>query len=224
MAICFEQVKIMCYPCSTALYLLTENPMPTPSSLSYAPRHDTRKLRSLITKLTLGAKVFALVVSVAVIFLWWLAARWLLNFGHHLDFSGLDALGEELLTYLERYNPFFWWAVVLIGSCIVLYALSQFVWRLHTQSLQRFVQEGDLTTLISQLHPNSIQVLDWCWEDRRNPITVGVLQRTASELSSGRVAKLDLVTRQQALLQPSLTASEAATAADSSLHSVEFRV
>jgi len=45
-----------------------------------------------------------------------------------------------------------------------------------------------------------VQVVQWSWHNRREPITVGVLQRALRELQSGRAARIELASRHAALL------------------------
>ena len=64
-----------------------------------------------------------------------------------------------------------------------------------------------LCTLID-LSPGAVQVLQWSWQDRREPITVGVLQRTQRQLQNGRAARIELAERHAALLDTAAAQSQ----------------
>lgn len=64
----------------------------------------------------------------------------------------------------------------------------------------KIVGEDTIQMLAAQLSEPAREVLRWSWQDRREPVTVGDLQRAAAELRSGRAAKIALARRQAAML------------------------
>jgi len=169
-----------------------ENAQPT--------RSDAALLRNTILKLTAGTRVFTAVVVVTVALVWWYLLHRLIAFGSGLDYSGLDALGSQVAAIVKQYNPFFWWAIVALCTLIIAYFAYGFVEAMNRRASSRRVSADTVAILASRLTIPAIQVLQWSWQNRREPITVGVLQRAHHEMHSGRAAKIELAERHAALL------------------------
>lgn len=169
-----------------------ERPRPT--------RSDAALLRNTLFKLTAAFRLTAIAIVAVVALVWWLLLHKLIDFGKSLDYSGLVALGGQVATFVRQYNPFFWWAIVALCTLIIAYFLYGFVEAMNRRASGRRISADTVALLASRLSPPAIQVLQWSWENRREPITVGVLQRALRELQWGRAQRIELAERHAALL------------------------
>lgn len=174
---------------------LQEQPTPT--------RQDRTLLRNTLLRLTATQKIVCAVVVAVVALIWYDLLNRLVAFGRGIDYEGLHALGVQAVALLKQYNPFFWWAVVALCTLIIAYFLYGFVQGALRRVRAKMVDEETIQMLALKLSEPALEVLRWSWQERREPITVGDLQRAAAELSSGRAAKIALARRQAALLQGS---------------------
>src|SRR3546814_19572992 len=97
-----------------------------------------------------------------------------------------------MVQLLELYNPYFWWAVVVLCTLIIAYFLIFFVQGTRRRIHARLVNAEIIDALAQQLSEPARKVLLWVWQDRNEPITVGDLQRTANELHAPRADKIRL--------------------------------
>ncbi len=172
---------------------------------SDAPRlRDRSALHKTILRYTLFSRIIGAVVVVVVALLWWAAAKWVIHFGSTRDYAVFDTLGSEVLTWVERYHPFFWWGLVIICSIFIAYSLYVFVVFIHRRSQMTPISARSVELLLRDLGPASREVLDWVWHDRREPITVGVLQRTVQALRQGRYEQIKLSHTHAQLIEESL--------------------
>jgi len=169
-----------------------ERPQPT--------RADASRLRNTVLKLTAATRVFTVGVVILAALIWWFLLHRLIAFGRGLDYSGLEALGQQVVTFVKQYNPFFWWAIVALCTLIIAYFLYGFVEAMNRKARARRVDADIVTGLVSRLSPAAVHVLRWSWQNRREPITVGVLQRALHELQNGRASQIELAERHAALL------------------------
>ncbi len=170
-----------------------ERPQPT--------RSDAALLRNTILKLTAAARVTAIAMVVVVALVWWFLLHRLIAFGKSLDYSGLNALGGQVATFVKQYNPFFWWAIVALCTLIIAYFLYGFVQAMNRRASSRRISAEILASLASRLSSPAVLVLQWSWQNRREPITVGVLQRALQELHGGRAHRIELAEQHAALLK-----------------------
>lgn len=179
-------------------------------------RQDGHLLRSTLLKLTAAQKIMCTVVVAVVALIWYDLLNELVAFGHTVDYSPLHSvLGERIVAMLTQYNPYFWWAVVALGTLIIAYFLTLFVRSTQRHVRTNLVDASVVGTLAHELSTPAKEVLLWVWQDRRDPITVGDLLRTSNELRSGRFDKI-LLARDQAevlLDQPSPEKSESLSGA-----------
>ncbi len=175
---------------------MKQNPLHQPT------RNDDAVLRNTLLKLTASQKILCTVVVAVVALVWYDLLNKLVVFGDTLDYSGLHAFGVQAVEFIKRYNPFFWWAVVVLCTIIIAYFLYGFVQSTQRKVQGKLVEADTLATLVDQLSEPAKEVLRWVWEDHRHPITVGVLQRTSRELRSRRASKIDLARQHAALLDP----------------------
>lgn len=178
-----------------------ERPQPT--------RADAALLRNTVLKLTAPGRVATVAVIVLAALLWWWLLHRVIRFGQELDYSGLEALGPQVLGFVQQYNPFFWWGVVAICTLIIAYFLYGFVDATNQRIRAKRVDADIVALLASRLSAPALQVLRWSWQNRREPITVGVLQQTRHELASGRASKIALAEQHAALLDISARGVEA---------------
>lgn len=161
-------------------------------SSSRTSPQDQAVLRSTLLKLTATQKILCTVVVAVVAIVWYDLLTRLLAFGEQVDYSGLQALGGEAIAFLRRYNAFFWWALVALCTLIIIYVLFGFVQASRERARDKIVAADTFQALVAQLSEPARDVLRWAWQDRSQPVTVGVLQRTAAELRSGRADKIEL--------------------------------
>lgn len=171
-----------------------------PNTQLQPTRHDDTVLRNTLLKLTAAQKITCTVVVAVVVLVWYDLLNRLIAFGHGIDYAGLHALGAQIVEFLKRYNPFFWWGLVALCTLIIAYFLYGFIQSTSRRAQSRLVSAETLAELVKQLSEPARRVLDWAWQDRRNPITVGDLQRAHRELRSGRFSKIELSTRHAELL------------------------
>lgn len=182
----------------------THHPLPTIK--------DRIHVHKAVLRLTTLYKVIAISVCAVVALVWYGLVQRTLTFGAELDYSGLEALGLDG-ALIKQYNPFFWWTVIGICSLLVFYLLFHFVQYTRQRASQKVVSADQLESLLQQLSPSAIHVLGWCWENRRFPITVGVLQHTQQQLAANRYSLICLAKDQeQQLLKPRSSAPSKAEA------------
>lgn len=163
-------------------------------------RQDDAVLRNTLLKLTAAQKILCTVVVAAVALIWYDLLNRLIAFGRGLDYTGLHALGAQIVEFLKHYNPFFWWGVVALCTLIIAYFLYGFIQSTQRWSQARLVSAETLAELLKHLSAPAREVLNWAWQDRRDPMTVGDLQRAHRELRAGRFGKIQLSARHAALL------------------------
>jgi hypothetical protein len=171
-------------------------------------RQDNALLRSTLLKLTAAQKITCVVVIAAVALIWYDLLNRLIAFGHNVDYSGLHALGEHAVELLKLYNPYFWWAIVALCTLIIAYFLYCFVQGTQRSVRNKLVGAEIINTLARELSEPAKEVLRWTWQDRRHPITVGDLQRTADELQASRASKISLAREHAAALDEPLSQPE----------------
>lgn len=186
-------------------------PLPNPTVKDRLTIHQT------ILRLTAFYKGIATAMVIVVVLVWLAVIKRILYFGRTLDYSGLEALGLDA-DLIKQYNPFFWWTIVVICTILVTYLLFNFVQFTRHRASQKIVPKSDLKDLLSKISPAATQVMAWAWESRRHPITVGVLQQTAAQLSVNRYALICLAKEQESLVEKYKQPVEIATEPKETLH------
>src|SRR5690606_33761138 len=154
-----------------------------PDSQVHQPTGQDRALmRNALLKLTAVQKIICAAVIIVTALIWYDLLKRLVAFGRGIDYGGLHALGGQAIALLKQYNPFFWWAVVALCTLIIAYFLYGFVQAMQRRVRAKMVGEETIQMLASQLSEPALEVLRWSWLDRREPITVGDLQRAAAAL------------------------------------------
>lgn len=171
-----------------------------PDPVLQVTRRDVSFVRRTLHHLTATQKITCALVTIVTALLWWSAAKRILAFGRDIDYSGLHALGAQTVSLLQQYNPFFWWAVVALGTLLIIYILYGFVVSSQQRARRKLLSQNTVEQLANQLSESGIEVLNWTWRDRRNPLTVGDLQQTLAEMRSDRAGKITLARKHEALL------------------------
>lgn len=182
---------------------------------------DSTVLRRTLIKLTATQKIVSVSVVAIVALIWWDLLNRMIAFGRGIDYSGLSALGLDTITLLQHYNPFFWWSVVAICSVIIAYFLYRFILYTHQTWQNHLVKADVFADLIKQLSPAACEVINWVWENRRHPITVGDLQRVSHELRANRFSKIHLAAHHASLIDQGC---KRIVNDENNLQSVEFHV
>ena len=144
-------------------------------------------------------------VSALILGVLYFVAKKILSFGKTIDYSLLnDTAVDSIIEYLERYDVYFWWAIVII---ITLFVLS-FINNLVRQSLDSFsktnVPMPVARHLFDTLSPMALEVLAWVWHERREPLKVNDLKLLSRELKQGRFSRIDEAREHARLLHKGL--------------------
>ena len=173
------------------------------TDLPHPTLKDRVTVHQAILRLTAIYKGIAIAVVAAAALVWITIISRILHFGRTLDYSGLEALGIDA-DLIKQYNPFFWWTVVVICTLLISYLLFNFVQYTRQRASQKIINDSDLQQLLTKISPAASHVLAWAWENRRHPITVGVLQQTTAQLGANRYSLICLAKDQESLLQQHL--------------------
>lgn len=166
-------------------------------------RGDVTLVRRTLHHLTAAQKITCVVVILITAVIWWNVLQRLLAFGRSIDYSGLHALGAQTVTLLQQYNPFFWWGIVALGTLLLIYFLYGFVASTQQRVRRKLLTRNTVEQLATQLSESGLEVLNWAWHDRRNPMTVGNLQQALAEMQSNRASKITLARQHEALIDMS---------------------
>ncbi len=164
----------------------------TTHSAPKTTRRDVATIRRALYRLTAMQKLFCLALIVIAAFIGWAVLTRLVAFGQGVDYSSLQVLGDDTIAVLQQYNPFFWWGLAIIFLLLLIYILMGFVAATQRQVRNRLVSTAMVQHIVSQLSDAGRQVLEWAWQDRREPISVGVLQTALLEMRTDRASKLSL--------------------------------
>lgn len=177
-------------------------------------RKDAYLLGNTLLRLGLPRLIIRLIVmlSVLAVLLYCVQGilargRGWLEFGLHI--SGLnDILGKTVIDFVMQYQKFFWWLIVALLVLFVLSGLMSWLRGSIKRGRAALVPLGEVRKLCVGLSPEVLDVMDWVWRDKSQPITVGNLQTTLSQLRTGRQRKLDLARAQKLELEMALTPKE----------------
>src|SRR5690625_79396 len=171
-----------------------------PSPSDQVTRHDVQLTRRHLRRLTLPQKLYSLVIIIVGALLAWLLSVRLLKFGQTVDYQGLPALGPKTVSLLQQYNAIFWWTAVGLLGLLLLYVVYGLVRRNTRLAQGKLMQQNAAITLIDTLSPAGKKVLSWAWQNRQEPLSVAVLQRTLHETRSHRAEKIAMAAEQEARL------------------------
>jgi hypothetical protein len=174
---------------------MTQEPYQTPN------RQDASLLRHIVLKLTATAKIVSAALVVLVALVWYQLLNRLLAFGNGVDYAGNHLVGAEATALLQRYNPYFWVALVILCTIIVAWVVYQVVRGILARSRQKWVDNTSFQQLEQQLSAPALEVLLWAWQARDEPLRVGDLQLARQEIHAGRSQRLQQAARQLATLE-----------------------
>lgn len=171
-------------------------------------KSDLKLIDRTLLNLVKGRFFMLIAISVLVLGLFYFVAKKILNFGQGLDYSFLnDTAVDMIIEYLDKYDIYFWWAVVIILGLIVLSFLNGLV----RQNLNSFAQTNVpmpvVRHLMTRLSPMSLEVLAWVWEDRREPLKIDHIKQLGRELRHGRFSRIEEAREQERLLNKGIYGS-----------------
>lgn len=164
-------------------------------------KSDTQQLSSLLRRLCLPRWIWRGSVLVLATLVWLWIAKQILIGGSLVSYEGLQSLGSQIVTFLNRINPYLWWGVTIILTLIVLSLARSWLKSSIKRGRQVSVSVGDIQKLAQGMSAEGVDVLLWVWNEEAGPVTIGDLLAAREQLSSGRVRKLATARAQhQALL------------------------
>lgn len=171
-------------------------------------------LRNILLKLTATAKIAVAVLIVAIALIWYDVLNRLLAFGDSIDFTGNHLVGAEASALLQRYNPYFWGALVALCTIVVAYLAFLVVRGILARARLKTVDAGSVVRLTNELSAPALDVLLWAWQQPDEPLRVADLQLTRDELQAGRATRLQQARAQRSALERAHARRSAAGASD----------
>lgn len=162
---------------------------------------DHALLGKILLKLTATTKIISAILVVVIVLAWYDLFNRLLAFGQGINYSGNHFMGAEASALLQRYNPYFWWALVILCTILVVYLLTLAVRALAGRARLRPVDPPSVELLTEELSAPALDVLLWAWQQRDEPLRVGDLQLARRALRTGRAGRLQMAATQQAALE-----------------------
>lgn len=164
-------------------------------------KSDLKLIDRTLLNLVKGRFFMLIAISVLVLGIVYFVAKKILDFGKSIDYSFLnDTAVEVVVEYLEQYNIYFWWFIVIIVALLALSFLNSLV----RQNLNNFAETNVpmpvIRNLMSRLSPMSLEVLAWVWQNRLEPIKINDLKQLSRELRQGRFNRIEEAREQERLL------------------------
>lgn len=147
--------------------------------------------------------------ATALVWLW--IGQQILTVGKLIRYDGLQSLGEQVVSFMTRINPYLWMGIVAVLTLIVLSLLRAWFKTSVRAGRQSTVSVSVIQNLAQNLSPEGIDVLKWVWNHEDGPVTVGDLLRTRDQIRAGRVRKLAVARAQYRLLEDALKAEATQT-------------
>lgn len=170
-----------------------------------APKpHDLKLLRNIVLKLSAPAIIASAVICVLIAFVWVSIFKRILAFGEGLDYSRLDFFGEHASKLINEFNPYFWWLICILLSFLVIriaFAIVRFI--MH-RNRYKIIDQASFNALSNQLSVPALDVLLLAWSDQTEPIRLGDLQQTKSELATGKSIRLYRALDQKQILNQAI--------------------
>ncbi len=170
-------------------------------------------MRKLLLKLTATSKILSATLVVLVALTWYDLLNRLLAFGNGIDYAGNHIMGAEATALLQRYNPYFWGALVILCTIIVAWMVYLAARAILTRVRLKRVDEASFAQLTNHLSAPALDVLLWAWQPRDEPLRVGDLQLARQELATGRSYRLQQAAQQLAALENARTRKQTPDAA-----------
>lgn len=174
---------------------MTQESFQTPS------RQDFLLLRKILLKLTATSRILSATLVVVVALVWYDLLNRLVAFGNGIDYAGNHLMGAEATALLQRYNPYFWGALVTLSTLIVAWLVYLSIRAILARARLAQVDTASFEQLTAQLSPPALDVLLWAWQTRDEPLRVGDLQQARQALAAGRSRRLQLAAQQLAALE-----------------------
>lgn len=173
------------------------------------PDSDARVLSTALRKLCLPKWIWRAGVIAITALVWLWIGQQILTVGKLIRYDGLQPLGEQVVSFMTRINPYLWMGVVAILTLIVLSLLRAWFKTSVRNGRQSIVSVTVVQNLAKNLSPEGIDVLKWVWQQDDGPVTIGDLLRTRDQIRSGRIRKLAMARSQHRLLEEALASASA---------------
>lgn len=173
------------------------------------PDSDARVLSTALRKLCLPKWIWRAGVIAITALVWLWIGQQILTVGKLIRYDGLQPLGEQVVSFMTRINPYLWMGVVAILTLIVLSLLRAWFKTSVRNGRQSIVSVSVVQNLAKNLSPEGIDVLKWVWQQDDGPVTIGDLLRTRDQIRSGRIRKLAMARSQHRLLEEALASASA---------------
>ena len=173
----------------------------TKNSDSLTPESDARVLSAALRKLCLPKWLWRFGVVAATVFVWIWLAKQILTFGNLIRYDGLEPLGEQVVSFMTRFNPYLWIGVIVILSLILLSVLRTWLKASVMRGRASIVSVSTVQQLAQNLSVDGVDVFKWVWRHEEGPVTIGDLLSTRDQIRSGRVRKLAMARAQYRALE-----------------------
>ncbi|WP_432785920.1 hypothetical protein AAEX37_00047 [Oligella sp. MSHR50489EDL] len=185
-------------------------------------KSDIKLIDSTLLNLIKGRLFILIAVTVLVLAVLYWAAQKILSFGRNLSYDFLNGTAVEVMVeYLEKYDVYFWWAVVIILTLLVLSFINSFIKQQLDSHAQSHVPMPAARNLLSRLSPMSLEVLAWVWADRREPLKIEHIKQLSRELRQGRFKYIEDAREQEQLLNQGLYGTATTSAERPTLQQVK---
>ena len=176
----------------------------TKNTDSLTPESDARVLSAALRKLCLPKWLWRFGVVAATVFVWIWLAKQILTFGNLIRYDGLAPLGEQVVSFMTRFNPYLWIGIIVILSLILLSVLRTWLKASVMRGRATIVSVSVVQNLAQNLSVDGVDVFKWVWRHEEGPVTIGDLLSTRDQIRSGRVRKLAMARAQQRALEEAL--------------------
>lgn len=171
---------------------------------SLTPESDARVLSAALRQLCLSKWLWRFGVIAATVIVWIWLAKQILSFGNLIRYDGLEPLGEQVVSFMTRFNPYLWFGVIVILSLILLSVLRTWFKASVVRGRASIVSVTVVQHLAQNLSVDGVDVLKWIWRHEEGPVTIGDLLSTRDQIRSGRVRKLAMARAQHRALEEAL--------------------
>ena len=168
------------------------------------PDNDARILSATLRRLCLPRWVWRAGVITVTALVWLWISQQILTVGSLIRYDGLQSLGEQVVSFMTRINPYLWMGIVAILTLIVLSLLRAWLKASISRGRETIVSVSVIQSLAQKLSAQGIDVLQWVWRHEEGPVTIGDLLRTRDQLRAGRVRKLSVARTQHRLLEEAM--------------------
>lgn len=176
---------------------------------SPTPENDARVLGAALRQLCLPKWLWRFGVVAATVIVWIWLAKQILSFGNLIRYDGLEPLGEQVVSFMTRFNPYLWIGIIVILSLILLSVLRTWFKASVVRGRASIVAVTVVQHLAQNLSVDGVDVLKWIWRHEEGPVTIGDLLSTRDQIRSGRVRKLAMARAQHRALEEALASKSA---------------